>query len=463
MPVTLGMGHVTAGLILHLDAGATASYPGSGRLWRDISGNGNDFVVSANAYNSGGPKYMDFGGSYGCAKSVNRDLGPFNQDMTIICWTNIRNSTSEWRTLVRGLSTGGDHNVIIESGAWRMGMYDNVNGTGFNTAGFSQQSLPHYGTSNFDMLIWRWNHAGSNFHDFSYNDTPGTIRYSMTSSNTRYKSGICSIGAYNNGDQNNANNSNQPWGNISVFMLYNRRLTDAECLQNYNAYAVRHGKSVTVSNSFPSPGLTFNDGTVQKSHAVATDPGQLISITTFTSSGTFTAPAGCNKVLVKVQAGGGGSAGHFESGGAGGYAEALIPFITAGTTVSVTVGGGGGGVGYYAAAGQGGTSSFGSYVSCTGGYGANQNYSHTGGLGGLTSGGQVAINGGAGHGHGNGWGSYGPRGVASYWGGGFGTRHSGGEQIGPGAYGAGASSGTTGNGGSGKTAAGGLVIVYSYT
>jgi hypothetical protein len=211
-------------------------------------------------------------------------------------------------------------------------------------------------------------------------------------------------------------------------------------------------------------GITYNDGIQQATASSSnSDKGQIISVTTFTASGTYTAPAGCKKVLVKVQGGGGGSAGHFESGGTGGYAEKLISPFLAGATAAVTVGGGGGGVGYYAAGGQGGTSSFGSYCSATGGYGANQTYSHTGGHGGVGSGGDVSLAGAGGYGHTNGFGAWGAKGVASYWGGGFGTRHSGGEQIGNGAPGAGASGGTTGNGGGGKTASGGMVVVYAYS
>jgi hypothetical protein len=218
--------------------------------------------------------------------------------------------------------------------------------------------------------------------------------------------------------------------------------------------------AVTLSNN----GITYSDGTVQNSAPDSSyDFGQLVSITTFTSSGTYTAPTPCRKLLVKVQGGGGGSAGHCEGGGAGGYSERLIHAITPGMTFAVTIGGGGGGVGYYAAAGDGGTSSFGSYCSASGGYGANRNYSHTGGHGGTGSGGQVTLQGGGGIGHTNGFGSWGPRGVPTYWGGSFGTRHSGGEQIGSGTPGAGASPGTTGNGGSGKAGRAGMVVVYAYS
>lgn len=217
--------------------------------------------------------------------------------------------------------------------------------------------------------------------------------------------------------------------------------------------------AVTLDNS----GISYSDGTKQGSApSAAADYGQLISITVFTSNGTYTAPANCRALLVKVQGGGGGSAGHCEGGGAGGYTERFIPAIGPGTTVAVTIGGGGGGVGYYAAAGDGGTSSFGGYCSASGGYGANRNYSHTGGHGGTGAGGQISVGGGGGIGHTNGFGSWGPRGVPTYWGGSFGTRHSGGEQIGSGAPGSGASPGTTTNTGSGKAGRAGMVVVYAY-
>ena len=54
-----------SGLILQLDAQNTKSYPGTGTTWYDTSGNNNNFTINASAYNSSGPKYMDFNGSYG--------------------------------------------------------------------------------------------------------------------------------------------------------------------------------------------------------------------------------------------------------------------------------------------------------------------------------------------------------------------------------------------------------------
>ncbi len=55
---------ITDGLVLHLDAANTKSYPGSGNTWFDLSGNGNDGTlvngVTRSNNNSG---VMDFDGS----------------------------------------------------------------------------------------------------------------------------------------------------------------------------------------------------------------------------------------------------------------------------------------------------------------------------------------------------------------------------------------------------------------
>jgi hypothetical protein len=45
---------VRNGLILHLDAANSKSYPGSGTTWTDLSGRGNHTTVSAGAFNSNG-------------------------------------------------------------------------------------------------------------------------------------------------------------------------------------------------------------------------------------------------------------------------------------------------------------------------------------------------------------------------------------------------------------------------
>jgi hypothetical protein len=116
-------------------------------------------------------------------------------------------------------------------------------------------------------------------------------------------------------------------------------------------------------------------------------------------------------------------------------------------------------------ASQGGTTSFGSYISATGGQGANQYVAHGGGGGGLGSGGQTNLYGGSGTGHMN-YGSHaqsGCGGYSYYGGGGSIYRHAPQSQCNySSAIGAGATGNEGNDGSQGSYAPGGMVIVYAY-
>ena len=212
-------------------------------------------------------------------------------------------------------------------------------------------------------------------------------------------------------------------------------------------------------------GVTFSDGSIQTTKFdTTTDTGKLLSISVYSANGTWTKPSGCTNIIVRVVGGGGGSASYNESGGAGGFSEKRID-VTAVSTVAVTIGGGAG-VSAYASGTAGGTSSFGSYCSATGGYGSNQNFTHTGGHGGLGSGGDINLYGGSGTGHNNscGVGALG-NGGSSYWGGNSNLigRHQnpGGERNA--APGTGGTGGTTDQNFGGNSGQAGLIVVWEYT
>lgn len=108
----------------------------------------------------------------------------------------------------------------------------------------------------------------------------------------------------------------------------------------------------------------------------------------FVEDGTFTIPVGVSKVRVRLWGAGG-----TDHGGGGGFAMKEIT-LGSETSVAVTVGVPGGGGSAYI----GGTSSFGSYVSATGGTGNLTSYSNVGGTG---VGGDVNYTGGRGNGSGD--------------------------------------------------------------
>jgi hypothetical protein len=124
----------------------------------------------------------------------------------------------------------------------------------------------------------------------------------------------------------------------------------------------------------------------------------IYGISVYTGSSTWSRPTDVRYVKVCCQGGGGGGSGHGESGGGGGYSELVID-VRSISSVSVSIGGDSGGSFYSGAGGQGSSVSFGPYCSASGGYGANQNSQHCGGLSGVGSGGNLNIYGGGGANH----------------------------------------------------------------
>jgi len=226
------------GLFLFLDASNLSSYPGSGSVWYDLSGRQNHMNIVSSAWASGTPAYMNFNGSYGCAKSASGSDIHISGNITAIVWCIPLNSTGNWRTLFRGLSGSQNHQVIFQAGSWAVGMYDNDHGTGFNNSGYSQQSLPGYPNS-WVMMTWQFS-TSSPQYQLSINGSPSSIVGSISSSNATFNDGICSLGAYNNGDFNPANAS-QYFGLISQCAIYQRNLNNDEILQYFTATRGRFG------------------------------------------------------------------------------------------------------------------------------------------------------------------------------------------------------------------------------
>ena len=189
--------------------------------------------------------------------------------------------------------------------------------------------------------------------------------------------------------------------------------------------------------------------------------GDLVSVNYFTSNGTWSRPAGVQKIRVQICGAGGGGTGHGESGGAGGYAEEIID-VTGISSVSVTLNGGGGGVNYHNSAGNGGSSSFGPYLSASGGEGARRVGGHSGGRPGVGSGGNLNQYGGGGRGHTHHGGGLGG---SSYFGGSSIGVHDSGPQVsnreGQAAPGSGGTGGPRARrrGGTGRR---GICIVWNY-
>ena len=196
---------------------------------------------------------------------------------------------------------------------------------------------------------------------------------------------------------------------------------------------------------------------------------QSMQVFTSTGSSTWTKPAGITKVKVYVTGGGGGGGATNDDdmangGGAGGTAIKLID-VTSVSSVSVTVGAGGAGAGNNNpnASVRGGTSSFGSYCSATGGDRTGGNWG-VGGDGGTATGGDINLSGSDGIGgliDNTGNNQAAGTGGASFWGqGGKGSTRGETARTAGEAYGSGGGGGADSE--TGASGANGIVVVEEY-
>lgn len=137
----------------------------------------------------------------------------------------------------------------------------------------------------------------------------------------------------------------------------------------------------------------YSDGT-----NLSQQPHGIQSIQVFTGNSTWNRPTGVRFIKVQVQGAAGGGSGHGEGGAAGGYAERFLD-VTGTASVGITIGGGGDGTWYAGAGGNSGGTSFGPFVSASGGHGANRQNQHSGGVSGVGSGGNLNIHTGGGYSH----------------------------------------------------------------
>lgn len=105
-------GLITEDLVLHLDAGDSTSYPGTGSLWTDII-NGYNATLNGAVYSSDGGGSIYFDGSNDYAEiSHNVDLNPVGGAFTINMWVRYEGPT---------LSSSSVFGAVYQKGAYTTG------------------------------------------------------------------------------------------------------------------------------------------------------------------------------------------------------------------------------------------------------------------------------------------------------------------------------------------------------
>jgi hypothetical protein len=224
---------VTNGLVLNLDAGNPASYPGTGNTWFDLSGNGNNgTLINGVGFDSanGGALSLDGVDDYILAGRI-----PF---------TGNSNVSLSWGVWVYPQSSNGNIMSMSSSnpqGSWNMPPIAASNQR-FRGKIWSNSYLfsSIYSLNNwyYIVFVWEYSLTSSIRGQFLYvngelQSSQTNINYSSSNSDNFIFLGQSNPGADNTGMFN---------GKYGLFHIYvNKALTPEEIQQNFNATRGRFG------------------------------------------------------------------------------------------------------------------------------------------------------------------------------------------------------------------------------
>jgi len=213
MSYKYGPSIVTDGLVFYVDAANDNSYPGTGTTWSDLVGGNDGTLTNGPTYDSTNGGSIDFDGvDDKVTTTFNNALG----DFTACAWFKSTGLNTYERVLDK--SYGG--------GFWIGRSSNNANQWG---GGIKQNQSPfgiYITLSDGDWHYIVSRRSGSThtiLGDGITNTASQTVNTSLLNTNS------LRIG---HSDQPNGDELE---GNIGLVKIYNRALTDAEILQNYNA------------------------------------------------------------------------------------------------------------------------------------------------------------------------------------------------------------------------------------
>jgi hypothetical protein len=275
---------VDTSLKVLLDAGTSASYPGTGSTWTDLSGNGNNVTLfNSPTYSNLTTGVLTLNGTNQYAEgSVN--FASSNQ-FTVSMWV---------MNTARAVSAGNDDGQIFSLGNEKLLFYtsESAGSTPWVFSVFSPtifNNIARYSTTVMQLNTW-YNlvgvYTGTSFEMFVNGQS--ILSTSANISNVSLTTETYQIGRrINNGNTNFA-------GNVSNLNIYNRALTSAEVRQNYNALRERFVPPPVIDSSlklwldasnpasYPGTGNTWTDLSGNGNNAT------LVVAPTYSSTGHFT-------------------------------------------------------------------------------------------------------------------------------------------------------------------------------
>ena len=224
---------ITDGLVLHLDAGNTKSYPGSGTVWTDLS----QTAITGSLTN--GPTYVSTNGGGIFFDGTNDFVGLGNPSFANI--TSVNNFTIN---VCFNAAAGNTGRVLVHKGA----------------TGFDYDYMVYITDNSTGLRFYKKNSSGTGVNSTGYPISSGSnINYCVVLSNdsiSEYRDGILQVTSSITGDirtTSNILNIGRGWegsysGSIFNVQIYNRALTANEVFQNYEATRERFNRPTIVTD-----------------------------------------------------------------------------------------------------------------------------------------------------------------------------------------------------------------------
>jgi len=227
---------VTDGLSLCLDVSDRNSYPGSGADWFDVSAN--KLTFSSNGTQTpytkiGGVDCFDFNGSGYWVSDSGHENVDFGGDCTLLFWFYAENLTERDTFFEKAGTTYASYRqeIAVTLETDEEFSYYSRRVSSYDVGGTSAMTIGKWNFMGIKMSTGKTTAARTGF--YSKNGASWTSNYTSRSSEALLAAGEVRIGTGYAGTVEN--------GYVSAVYCYNKMLTDAEVLQNYNATKSRFG------------------------------------------------------------------------------------------------------------------------------------------------------------------------------------------------------------------------------
>jgi hypothetical protein len=220
-------GIVTNGLVLNLDAAKTDSYPGTGTTWRDLSGRGNNGTLTNGPTFSGIGKQASivFDGVDDFVSVPNNNI--LNSNIgTFSIWFDYTSAPGNGSVLLGktdAFASSNGLNIFINQGSLaaqikaNSNTVTNISGHSINTNTWYNFTISYISGVSYSSYINGNPTATDSLVSFTFSTQPLRLARSVDTYWTNFG------------------------GQISTVQVYNRALSAAEVLQNFNALRGRYG------------------------------------------------------------------------------------------------------------------------------------------------------------------------------------------------------------------------------